>query len=96
MNRQMKRSQRRQASQAQRARAAAPRRAATQEKKGRTPPRQFLREVRGELKKVDWPTRTELVTYTVVVLVSVVVLTSYVFGLDYAFSKGILNLFGSN
>jgi len=31
----------------------------------------FLREVRAELKKVTWPTRRELTTYTIVVLVSV-------------------------
>ena len=27
----------------------------------RTPPRQFLREVRGELRKVVWPTRPEVI-----------------------------------
>src|SRR5712691_1879594 len=41
-------------------------------KKQRTPPKQFLREVRGELKKVAWPSRGEVTTYTVVVLVSTV------------------------
>lgn len=61
----------------------------------RTKPRQFLKEVRQELKKVNWPTRQELWAYTIVVLVSVVVLTSFVFGLDYAFSKGVLRLFGN-
>jgi preprotein translocase subunit SecE len=43
-----------------RAQTAATRRPQPQEKKKRTPPRQFLREVRQELKKVNWPTRTEL------------------------------------
>ena len=65
-----------------------------QERKKRTPPRQFLKEVRQELKKVNWPTRTELMAYFVVVLVSVVVLTSFVFGLDYLFSKAVLKVFG--
>ena len=60
----------------------------------RTGVRQFLKEVRQELKKVDWPTRKELVTYTVVVLVTVAVLTSYVFGLDIAFSKAIFSVLG--
>ena len=50
------------------------------EKRKRTGVRQFLREVRQELRKVDWPNRKELVTYTVVVLVTVTVLTAYVFG----------------
>jgi preprotein translocase subunit SecE len=63
-------------------------------KKKRTPPRQFLREVRGELKKVAWPSRSEVVTYTVVVLFSTVFVTLFVFGLDYGFAKGVLKVFG--
>ncbi len=95
MNRQMKRMQRRQGTTMDRAAAAATtRRAASQEKK-RTSPRQFLKEVRQELKKVNWPTRQELFAYTVVVLVSVTVLTSFVFGLDFLFSKLVLKVFGT-
>ena len=95
MNRQMKRAQRRQGTQVERAQAAAQRRAQLQQqkKKERTGARQFLKEVRQELKKVIWPTRRELGTYTVVVLVTVIVLTSYVFGLDVLFSKFVLNVF---
>ena len=33
-------------------------------------PRQFIREVRGELRKVAWPTRPEVVKYSIVVLVT--------------------------
>jgi preprotein translocase subunit SecE len=99
MNREMKRMQRRQGAErtaVDRAAAAqTTRRAAAQEKRKRTPPRQFLKEVRQELKKVNWPTRPELIAYTIVVLVSVTVLTTYVFGLDFVFSKVVLNLFGS-
>jgi len=96
MNRQMKRMQRRQGTTMDRAAAAATsRRAASQEKGKRTSPRQFLKEVRQELKKVNWPTRQELVAYTVVVLVSVTVLTSFVFGLDFLFSKLVLKVFGT-
>ena len=76
--------------------AATTRRAAVQEKRKRTGVRQFLREVRQELKRVNWPTRQELVAYTVVVLVSVTVLTSFVFGLDYVFSKLVLRVFSSS
>jgi preprotein translocase subunit SecE len=65
------------------------------EKKKRTSARQFLKEVRQELKKVQWPTRKELIGYTIVVFTSVVVLTTYVFGLDYIFSKLVLKLFGN-
>ena len=97
MNREMKRMQRRQGGTAvdRAAAAATTRRAAVQEKRKRTGVRQFLREVRQEMKRVNWPTRQELVAYTVVVLVSVTVLTSLVFGLDYVFSKVVLKVFGS-
>ena len=93
MNRQTKRLMQRQESARQRVPTPA-RRPAQQERKKRTPPRQFLKEVRQELKKVNWPTRQELIAYFVVVLVSVVVLTSYVFGLDYFFAKAVLRVFG--
>ena len=42
----------------------------------------FIRQVVVELGKVIWPTRKELVTYTIVVLATVIVLTSFVFGLE--------------
>ncbi len=53
----------------------------------------FLREVRVELKKVAWPSRNEVATYTVVVLVSVTFVTLLVFGLDFGFGKAVLTLF---
>jgi preprotein translocase subunit SecE len=56
--------------------------------------RQFLKEVRQELKKVAWPSRKELVGYTIVVLVAVVFLTSLVFAMDLGFSKAVLKVFG--
>jgi preprotein translocase subunit SecE len=70
------------------------RRAVTTERKRRTPPSQFLKEVRLELKKVAWPTRAEVVNSTIIVLVAVIVLTTLIFGMDYAFAKGVLFLFG--
>ena len=94
MNRQMKRAQRRQGTQVERAQAAAQaRRTQLQQRRERTGVRQFLKEVRQELKKVIWPTRKELVTYTIVVLATVIVLTSYVFGLDVLFSRFVLDVF---
>ena len=53
----------------------------------------FIREVRMELKKVAWPSRQEVFTYTVVVLVSVTFVTLLTFGLDYLFGKGVLTFF---
>lgn len=63
-------------------------------KKERTKPRQFFKEVIAELKKVAWPTRQEVVAYTIVVLVSVIVIASLIFGMDFVFTKAILALFG--
>jgi preprotein translocase subunit SecE len=54
----------------------------------------FLREVVAELRKVIWPTRKNLLTYTIVVLVFVTVMVALVFGLDYAFFQGVAFLFG--
>ena len=54
----------------------------------------YLRQVVAELKKVVRPTRNELITYTSVVLVFVLVVMSYVAGLDFAFGKFVLWLFG--
>jgi preprotein translocase subunit SecE len=43
---------------------------------------------------VIWPTRSELITYSIVVVVTVVVLGSYVFILDQLFAQLIVDLFG--
>ena len=59
----------------------------------RTGPTQFAREVRGELRKVAWPSRTEVLNYSVVVLLSIVVLTALVAGLDYVLGEAVLKLF---
>ena len=105
MNRQMKRMQERQerrakASTAERREAAttSARRSAapTEGKKKRTGARQFLKEVRQELRKVDWPSRRELISYTIVVLVTVIVMTTFVFGLDFVFSNLIFNVLTNN
>jgi preprotein translocase subunit SecE len=61
--------------------------------KERTTPRQYLREVRGELRKVAWPTKEEVARYSVIVLITVVVLTTFIFLLDYAFAKGVFFLY---
>ncbi|TMK80718.1 MAG: preprotein translocase subunit SecE [Actinobacteria bacterium] len=58
--------------------------------------RQFLKEVRAELKKVAWPSRQEVIAYAVVVLVTVTVLTAIVFGMDFVVTKGILHVLGQS
>ncbi|MFN2590035.1 MAG: preprotein translocase subunit SecE [Actinomycetota bacterium] len=95
MNRQAKRMmQRQKATPQDRAQAIRERRTAAIERRKRTSPGQFLKEVRGELKKVAWPTRKEVISYTTVVLVAVVFLTALVFGLDQFFANVVLRVFG--
>ena len=59
----------------------------------RTGARQFLREVRQELKKVAWPTRETTIKYSIVVLVNVIVLTALIGALDWVFSEFVIRLF---
>jgi preprotein translocase subunit SecE len=62
--------------------------------KKRTSPLLFYRQVVAELRKVIWPTRNELVTYTTVSLIFVIIVLAIVFGLDNAFSWLVLKFFG--
>ncbi len=54
----------------------------------------FLREVVAELRKVIWPTKNQMVTYTIVVIVFVVFMVALVGVLDLLFAKGVLAVFG--
>lgn len=54
----------------------------------------FIREVWAELRKVIWPNRKQMVTYTAVVLIFVVFMVALVSVLDFAFKKGIGAIFG--
>jgi preprotein translocase subunit SecE len=54
----------------------------------------FIREIVAEMRKVIWPSRQELVTYTIVVVIFVVVLVAIVAGLDIGFAKLTLWIFG--
>ena len=47
---------------------------------------QFIREVRAELKKVSWPSRTQLRESTVVVLITVAILAVFTAIVDRIFS----------
>ena len=55
----------------------------------------FLREVVAELRKVIWPSRKQLVTYTVVVLVFVSFMIALVALLDFLVGQGVNALFGA-
>lgn len=47
----------------------------------------FFADSWGELRKVRWPTRKELTSYTIVVLVTVLFVTLYFYGLDMGISE---------
>jgi preprotein translocase subunit SecE len=47
-----------------------------------------------ELRKVIWPTRNALVTYTVVCLTFVIFMVIIVTSLDYGFTKLVFEVFG--
>jgi preprotein translocase subunit SecE len=54
----------------------------------------FNRQVVSELRKVIWPTRNELVTYTIVSITFVASMVAFVGLLDYLFTKLIFAMFG--
>src|SRR3954447_3163201 len=72
-------------------RPATPPRPAEREK--RTKPTEFVKEVRGELRKVAWPTRPETMHYSLIVFVALVVLMAFVGLADYVFGDLVLKLF---
>jgi preprotein translocase subunit SecE len=63
-------------------------------KRDRTTPALFLRQVMAELRKVIWPTRRELRTYTIVAMMFILVMVVIVTSLDYAFTKLVFWAFG--
>jgi preprotein translocase subunit SecE len=54
----------------------------------------YNRQVVAELRKVIWPTRNELVTYTIVSIVFVTAMVALVALYDFIFTKGVLGIFG--
>ncbi len=53
----------------------------------RTKPAEFIREVRGEMKKVTWPTRPEVIRLSIIVFVALMVFMGAVFLLDTIFAE---------
>ncbi|CAL8971509.1 Protein translocase subunit SecE [Propionicimonas sp. T2.31MG-18] len=70
------------------------RRAKPGEERRRTTPVQFVRESVAELKKVVWPTGSQLQQYFVVVLVFVLIMIAIVSVLDLGFGTLMLKLLG--
>jgi preprotein translocase subunit SecE len=65
-------------------------RTATKERIG---PSEYARQVRGELRKVAWPTRAEVINYSIVVFMALILLTAVIFALDWGFGKAVIFLF---
>ena len=63
-------------------------------KRDRITPALFTRQVAAELRKVIWPTRNELVTYTTAALMFIVFMSVVVLTLDYGFTKLMFWVFG--
>jgi preprotein translocase subunit SecE len=70
------------------------RRAGTDDEHRRTTPAQFVRESVAELKKVVWPTGSQLQQYFVVVLVFVLIMIGIVAALDLGFGWLMLKALG--
>jgi len=49
--------------------------------------RNYLIDVKGELKKVTWPTKNDLYKTTIAVIVSSILFGVYLFAVDWIFSK---------
>jgi len=55
---------------------------------------EYFKNIKGELKHVNWPTRKQATTYTILVI-TVSILVAYFFGLfDFIFSEGLEKIIG--
>jgi preprotein translocase subunit SecE len=54
----------------------------------------FYRQIVAELRKVVWPTRHQLTTYTTVVIIFVVIMIGLVTVIDYGFQEAVKYVFG--
>jgi preprotein translocase subunit SecE len=63
-------------------------------KDSRTSPSLFVRQIIAELRKVIWPTRKELITYTTVALSFILIMIAIVTALDYGFTKLVFAVLG--
>ena len=58
----------------------------------RVTPGEYVSEVRQELNRVIWPSRSELINYTIVVVITFALVTGMVALLDYLFAEGFIAL----
>jgi len=48
--------------------------------------KEYLKDVRKEMKKVSWPDQDELVDYTIVVVVFTILMSEFIFAVDQVYS----------
>ena len=60
---------------------------AEEKEKSSSSPAQFIEEVRDEMKKVSWPTKKELTSYTGVVGLAVVIVCALIWVCDTIFAR---------
>ncbi len=58
----------------------------------RVGPAQYIREVNTELRRVNWPTRQEVINYSFVTLLTLLLFTVLVSGFDFVFGEGIIQI----
>lgn len=90
MNRELRRLQEKEEKRARERRDA--RVAQARRRKERVGIRQFVSEVRTELKRVAWPSRREVTTFTLVTLITSGFVTVYTLVLDIGLKEGVLQL----
>ena len=56
------------------------------DKKVKTPKKSYSEEVKAELRKVKWPTKQEMLKYSIAVIVFIVIFGLYFYGLDAFFA----------
>ncbi len=61
-------------------------------KSERVGPAQYLREVNTELRRVNWPTRQEVINYSIVTLLTLLLFTVLISGFDFIFGEGIIEI----
>ena len=47
----------------------------------------YLRDVRGEMKKVTWPSKDDMIKTTIAVIIISLFFGIYLFGVDFVFSR---------
>ncbi len=52
----------------------------------------YIGEVRTELKRVNWPSRDILSSFTIVTIITIATMTILIFGMDFGFKTTLINL----